>query len=258
MNEVYSIDIEKIHRDENQPRKNFNKKELEELSYSIEKYGLLQPIIVRVLKENLGKEDVNQEYVIVAGERRYRACILLNLKKINCFIRNKSDNKEIALIENIQRKNLNKIEEAKAINELIKEKNYTQDEVAAILSKSRPYITNILRLLNLDEKTQRALIDEKISDAHARVLAGIGLDRERNILLEKILNEKISVREAERYSREIKKKDVFLDDFLKSAADKIGTKVYVKGSLKKGTICIDYMEEEMLENILNAILQNFD
>ena len=183
---------------------------------------------------------------------------MLNLKKINCFIRNKSDNKEIALIENIQRKNLNKIEEAKAINELIKEKNYTQDEVAAILSKSRPYITNILRLLNLDEKTQRALIDEKISDAHARVLAGIGLDRERNILLEKILNEKISVREAERYSREIKKKDVFLDDFLKSAADKIGTKVYVKGSLKKGTICIDYMEEEMLENILNAILQNFD
>lgn len=258
MSKIYSIEIDRILPDENQPRKNFNEEEIAELSKSILQYGLLQPIIVKVFDESLADDDERQKYIIIAGERRYRACVLANIAKINCFIRNKADNREVALIENIQRKNLNKIEEAMAISEIIKEKNYTQEEVANILSKSRPYIANALRLLNLDEKTQRALIDEKISDAHARVLAGIQIDRERNLLLEKILDEKLSVRETENYSRKLKEKDVFVEDFLNLASEKIGSKVFIKGNSKKGTLCIEYIDEEMLENIINAIMQNFD
>lgn len=255
MLKIQSIDLKKIYPDKNQPRKKFDEVEIKELATSISKYGLLQPIIIRKNNSNLATDDPNQTYTIIAGERRYRASRLLKLGYIDCIVREKENSKEVSLIENIQRKNLNKIEEAKAIYDIITENNYTQEEVAKILSKSRPYITNALRLLNLDEKTQEALLNEKISDAHARVLAGIQIDKERNSLLDKILNEKLSVRESEKLSREIKKKDIFLENFLRETSERMDTNVYVKGNSKKGTLCIDFYKEEDLEKIINKILE---
>lgn len=247
MNQIIDIPLEQITRDASQPRKHFDKKELNELAESIKHYGLLQPIIVR-------KDEQSSQYIIIAGERRYRASLLAGLSSIKALVRSKEDKHEIALIENLQRKDLNKIEEAQAIKLIMEEKGYTQEQIAEILCKSRPYIANCLRLLKLNPQMQRALIEDQISDAHARVLVGIQEEREKQKLLEKIIKEKLSVREAEKYSKSLKKKkDIFLTRALEELEDSLGNKVYIKGSEKNGTLCINYQSSQELENLIEKM-----
>ena len=148
MNKFYEIEIERIKADELQPRKDFNDESIEELAESIKLYGLLQPIIVRPDQDDLPLGDKEQTYTIIAGERRFRASILAGCKTVSARVKKPVNVREISLVENMQRKDLNKIEEAMAIKMLMEEKNYTQEQIATILSKSRPYITNSLRLLN--------------------------------------------------------------------------------------------------------------
>lgn len=250
MNQILDIPIDQIARDEMQPRKHFDEKELQELASSISQYGLLQPIIVRPGQDS--------RYIIIAGERRYRASLIASKNTIKALVRDENDKAEIALIENLQRKDLNKIEEANAIKRIMEEKSYTQEQVAEILSKSRPYIANSLRLLNLSPSMQKALIDEKISDAHARVIVGIKEEHEKQRLLEKIIKEKISVREAEKYSKELKsKRDIFLISALNELEECIGNKVYTKGTEKSGTLCINYQSQSELSDIIEKIIEKF-
>lgn len=251
MNHIVDIPLAKIVRDESQPRKYFDQKELNELAESIKQYGLLQPIIVR-------QDETSSNYIIIAGERRYRASLIADLASIKALVRDKNDKSEIALIENLQRKDLNKIEEAQAIKNIMQEKNYTQEQIAEILCKSRPYIANSLRLLKLSPKIQAALIEEKISDAHARVLVGINEETEKQKLLEKIIKERLSVREAEKYSKNLKqKKDIFLTRAISDLEDSMGTRVYIKGTEKNGTLCINYQSSKELESIIEKMTDLF-
>jgi len=252
MNQILEIPLTDIIRDDSQPRKHFDQKELKELADSIKHYGLLQPIIVR-------KDPETPKYVIIAGERRFRSSLMAGLASIKVLVRNQDDRVEIALIENLQRKDLNKIEEANAIRRIMDEKKYTQEQVAEILSKSRPYIANSLRLLNLNSHMQRALIEERISDAHARVLVGIKEEKEKQRLLEMIIKEKLSVREAEKYSKNLKKKkDIFLANAIERLEENLGTRVYTKGSEKNGTLCINYQTSSELQDIIEKMLSTFE
>lgn len=263
MNKLYEIDMAKISTDRNQPRKTFDEAELKELAESIKIYGLIQPIIVKPDDLSLDATSDRQTYTIVAGERRFRASELAGCKHINVLIRDSKDSMEVSLIENMQRKNLNKIEEAAAIKHIMAEKGYTQEQMAKVLSKSRPYITNALRLLNLSPQLQQALIDEKISDAHARVIVGIKEEREKIKLLEKIINEKMSVREAERYSKKLREDEHGFNIFLRAALDALEDamecRIYTKSSpnTQAGTLCISYFSEEELENIIQALMDKY-
>lgn len=259
MDKLYEINIERITADFNQPRKHFDEGELHELAESIKTYGLIQPIIVKPNDEQIHPTDDDQTYTIIAGERRYRATLLAGYRNINVLIRNSEDSMEVSLIENMQRKDLNKIEEASAIKHIMEEKGYTQDQMAKVLSKSRPYITNALRILNLSPQMQQALIDEKISDAHARVLVGIKEEKEKVRLLEKIINEKMSVRETEKYSKRLReKKDIFLQETLERLEEALECRVYAKGDAKQGTLCISYHSESELNSIIEVLLDNFN
>ncbi|MDO5096461.1 MAG: ParB/RepB/Spo0J family partition protein [Peptostreptococcaceae bacterium] len=263
MNKLYEIDIDRIVADQNQPRKTFDETELKELADSIKIYGLIQPIIVKPNNNKVEATADEQTYTIVAGERRFRASQIAGCRNINVLIRTSTDSMEVSLIENMQRKDLNKIEEAAAIKHIMAEKGYTQEKMAQVLSKSRPYITNALRLLNLSPQLQQALIDEKISDAHARVIVGIKEEKERIKLLEKIINEKMSVREAERHSKRLREDEHGFNIFLRAALDQLEDamecRIYTKGSpnSKSGTLCISYFSEEELEVIIQALMDRF-
>lgn len=256
MNTFHEIEIKQIKADIEQPRKDFDDQGLKELAESIKAYGMLQPILVRPNEKDLDPRDKAQTYTIIAGERRYRAAILAGYDRLTARIRQEKNFQEVALVENVQRKDLNKIEEAEAIKRLMQEKNYNQEQVAEILSKSRPYVTNSLRLLKLQPSIQKALIDEIITDGHARVLAGIGEEEERRKLLDKIINEKMSVRETENYRRQQKKaRDLFLTDALEQLEDLLDNRVYTRSKTKdKGTLCIDYGSEEELERIVESLM----
>ena len=257
MNEFYHMDLDRIMADAEQPRKIFDQEAISELAESIKAYGLLQPLIVRPNKERLPLLDENQTYTIIAGERRYRASLLAGLKQVSVKIKESENYKEIALIENLQRKDLNKIEEAEAIQRLMEAKNYTHDQVAQVLAKSRPYVSNALRLLTLTKAEQEALLSEKISDGHARVLVGIREEQERSRLLYKIINERMSVRETERYSQNLKKQqDIFIKHALEHLEDLLDNKVYTRGRTKsKGTLCIEYNSEQELEHLISALIE---
>lgn len=255
MDRVYNIDITKIQPNQNQPRKSFDEQKLLELSGSIKKYGLLQPIILQVDNKKISIYDPKQTFTIIAGERRYRASLLADLKYIRALVYSSDDVEEVAIIENMQRKNLNKIEEAVAIKALMNKRRYTQEEMGKVLSKSRAYIANALRILNLSENIQQAIIDEKISDAHARVLAGIESENQKQTLLKKIINEKMSVRETEKYSKNIKKKDVFLSAIINELEEKLDSKIEIKGNTSSGTLQISYNDESKLEEIINLLLE---
>ena len=193
---VKEIDIFKIEPNPYQPRKNFDEVALQELANSIEKHGLIQPIIV------VEKDD---SYMLIAGERRLRASKLANLTTIKAIVTDyESKNlRELALIENIQREDLNPIELAKSYHELIQEYNITQEELSDIVHKSRTQITNTLRLLNLLDKTKNYLIEGKISQGHAKVLVGLDSDKERTIV-DTIIGQKLSVRETEKLVKDVK------------------------------------------------------
>ncbi|EAC1774659.1 ParB/RepB/Spo0J family partition protein [Campylobacter coli] len=198
-NQVSLVEISKITPNPFQPRKTFDEAALNELANSIKEHGLIQPIIV--LKKN-------DSFILVAGERRLRATQILGKENILAFVSDSDESKlrELALIENIQRENLNPIELANSYKDLIEVYNITQENLAELIHKSRTQITNTLRLLNLDPKTQDLIASGKISQGHAKVL--VGLDKEdEKVLVDSILGQKLSVRDTERLVQKVKNKE---------------------------------------------------
>lgn len=251
------ININDIKPNQNQPRKTFDEEKLEELASSIKEHGLIQPVILR-------KSD--KGYEIVAGERRWRACRKAGLKELPCIIKELTDeqNMLLAIIENMQREDLNPIEEAEGLNQMITAFGMTQEQVSKSVGKSRPYITNALRLLKLPDEVRQFVSEGKLSTGHARAIAGIG-NPEKQIQLAKYAVEKdLSVREIENLIREenvIKKKtsrkkagknaDVKrLEEDLKHI---MGTKVNLNQSGKKGKIEIEYYSREELERLIDLL-----
>lgn len=254
------IDINKIEPNRGQPRKNFDEDSLQELADSIKQYGVIQPVVLQK------QGDI---YKIIAGERRWRASKLAGLKQIPAIIKEYSPQKvmEIALIENIQREDLNPIEEALAFQNLMKEYGLKQDELAEKVSKSRTAVTNSMRLLKLDERVQQMLIDDMISVGHGRTLIPI---EDGNIQYEialKIFDQKLSVREtekmvkkflqeAETVTEEVASTQEEADDFIyRDLEDKIrsivGTKVIIHKKVKnRGKIEIEYYSDAELERLV--------
>lgn len=255
------VDINSIEPNKEQPRKLFNEDSLIELSESIKQHGIVQPLVVTK------KDDY---FKIIAGERRWRAAKLAGLKKVPVVVKDYSPQEimEIALIENIQREDLNPVEEATAYQRLIQEYNLKQDEVAERVSKSRTAITNSLRLLKLDERVQNMLIEENISSGHARALLAIKDVELQYEMAMKIFDEKLSVRETEKLikvmgkeSNSKRKKEELKNDFVyRDLEEKLkiitGTKVTInRKSEQAGRIEIEYYTPEDLEKIV-ALLNN--
>lgn len=253
------VPIELVHPNPNQPRMHFNKEELDELALSIEKDGLLQPILVR--------EDA-EGYEIIAGERRWQASQLAGLKKVPVRIKEADDMKvlELALIENLQRSDLNPIEEAYGYKRMMERGNRTQSEVASAVSKGRSTIANALRLLDLPEDAQQMLYEEKITAGHARAILAIPSDEGRAKLTEKLVKEKLSVREAESLARliagrekqknnPVKKppKPRFFRRAAKDLSESFGTKVQVRSVNGKNKIEIEFKDEEDLHRLYDLM-----
>lgn len=260
-NEV-RVNINKVEPNKEQPRKNFDEDALLELSESIKQFGVLQPLLV---------VDRKDYYEIIAGERRWRAAKMAGLKKVPVIIKDLTEQEivEISLIENIQRENLNPIEEAIAYKRLLNEFNLKQDEVAERVSKSRTAVTNSMRLLKLCDKVQQMVIDDMISTGHARALLGITDEEKQYTLAQKIFDEKISVRDTEKLVKKMQKqknspaKEVNpekkkLDAVYQEAEEKmktiLGTKVIInqKDSMK-GKIEIEYYSPDELTRIYELI-----
>jgi len=255
------LEIDKIVANPEQPRKNFDQESLNELAQSIKNFGLIQPITV------VRKNDI---YEIVTGERRFRASKIAGLSKIPVIIKDISQKEklELSLVENIQRENLNPIEEALAYSSLIESYNVTQEELASRIGKSRTTITNSIRLLNLDVQIRRWIMEGKISPGHGRAILSIEDAKHQLSLAQYILDNNLSVREVEALSKKwpmkknsIKKlqktiKSFELSEAEKSIEQKLKTKVSIVGSVKKGKIEINYFSEEELERIIDFILEN--
>lgn len=248
-NQVSLVEISKITPNPFQPRKTFDEAALNELANSIKEHGLIQPIIV--LKKN-------DSFILVAGERRLRATQILGKENILAFVSDSDESKlrELALIENIQRENLNPIELANSYKDLIEVYNITQENLAELIHKSRTQITNTLRLLNLDPKTQDLIASGKISQGHAKVL--VGLDKEdEKVLVDSILGQKFSVRDTERLVQKVKNKENTEDvefensmQSLKQTLNKLG--FASKNNKKELIIRLDNIEKiKKLTEILN-------
>lgn len=254
------VNINKVEPNRGQPRKNFDEDALVELSESIKQFGVLQPLLV---------QDKKDYYEIIAGERRWRAAKLAGLKEVPVIIKDLTDIEivEYALIENIQRENLNPIEEAFAYKRLLTEFNLKQDEVAERVSKSRTAVTNSMRLLKLDERVQQMVIDDMISTGHARALLGIEDKEKQFATAQKIFDEKLSVRETEKLVKKIQKEkdtpetakkelDPQLTTICRDLEEKmkhiLGTKVAInQKDDKKGKIEIEYYSMDELDRIID-------
>lgn len=256
---VQDIEITKISANPNQPRKNFDPDALKELSDSIKLQGVIVPLIV--------EEITSGKFVIVAGERRYRASKLAGLKKVPCIVRSFTDMQrmEVSLIENIQREDLNPVEEAKAYNYLIIQQGIKQDELAQRIGKSRSAVTNTLRLLNLPANMLDSLEKGDFTPGHARALLSVLNPADREILYAKILHDALSVRQAEKLASQLNRgmravnkekpaeeeeerseEIVEIEEKFLSAT---GCKVQIKGKISKGKIVIPYENADELERI---------
>ncbi|NLY77114.1 MAG: ParB/RepB/Spo0J family partition protein [Tissierellia bacterium] len=252
---VVELDISSIEPNKEQPRKTFEKEPLEELKNSIKQYGLLQPLVVR---------KVGGKYEIIAGERRWRAAKEAKIKKVPCIIKEVDDTQalKLALIENIQRENLNPIEEAQAYKTLIDEYDLTQEEVALALGKSRSYIANTIRLLNLDDEIIEYISEGKITSGHGKVLLGIKDKRERLELAKGIVENKLNVRETEKIASKAKKKvsskvkmekNPIISQIEEGLMRALGTKVSIITKKNGGKIEIEYYSDEDLQRIIEVI-----
>lgn len=262
--EVDTIDINKIEPNNNQPRKNFNEDKIHELAESIKQHGLIEPLVVQKGKKGF--------YTIIAGERRWRAAREAGIKEIPVVVKDYSDQQvmEIALIENIQREDLNAIEEAEAYERLIKDFNLKQDEVAERVSKSRVAITNSLRLLKLDPRVREMIIEDKIKSGHARALLAVNDPEEQYRLAVMIFDHSMSVRETEKMvkkylsdkdkpKKEVKEKDtqteLIYKDFEEKLKTVIGTKVNINHKGKgKGKIEIEYFSPDEFDRIIGMMM----
>lgn len=258
-----TLNINRIEPNKNQPRKEFNEDALQELADSIKQFGVIEPLVVVKRKGY---------YELIAGERRWRAARLAGLKEVPVVIKDYDDQQivEIALIENIQREDLNPIEEAHAYERLIQEFNLTQDEVAERVSKSRTTVTNALRLLKLTEKVQQMLIDDMLSTGHVRALITIADPQLQYETAMYIFDKKLSVRETESYVKKLlnkkpkektsEKEDPELSFLYKAIENRLkeslGTKTTIKAKTKdSGKIEIEYYSQEDLERITQLLAQ---
>jgi len=257
--ETNKIPIKDLSRNKFQPRKNFNKESLEELTNSIREQGVIQPIIVRPDKTNEGK------YEIIAGERRWLASQNAGLHEIPVVILDVDDNKslEFAIVENIQRQDLNPIEEAKSYQRLINDFNYNQEKLSKFIGKSRSYIANSLRLLGLPEEVLAMLVSGSLSAGHARTLIGLNNASE---IGKKIIKRKLSVRQSEVLARQFKdkkfklvhKKDSNILDLQKDLEEKTGLSVSINNKKNNsGTISFEYRDLDQLDKLINTIKKNY-
>lgn len=252
---VKYIKVHDITPNVNQPRKIFNEEKLDELALSIKENGIIQPIVVR--KKSKG-------YEIVAGERRWRASIKAGLDQVPCLIRELSDeqNMLIAIIENMQREDLNPIEEAEGLRQMTENFGLTQEQVSKSVGKSRPYITNSMRLLKLPDYIRESVADGRLSAAHGRTLVPVEDENKRRTLWEKIISEGLSVRETEALASQtakpkkrpaVRRKDpdaARTEEELKAI---FGTKVTIGPTAKKGKIEIDYYSPEELNRLIDML-----
>lgn len=251
---IEKLKITEVEPNRNQPRKNFDEEALEELADSIKRYGVIQPIIV------VKKGDY---YEIVAGERRWRASKKAGLKEIPAIVRegNDRENKEIALIENVQREDLNAYEKALGIKELMDNYGLTQQDVAEILGKSRSSIANTVRILNLDDRVIELVKEGKIAEGHARTLLAIEDQDKQYQMALKMIEKGATVRDFERnvsFKKSVKKKDekkyeAIFRDIENSFQGFFGTKVKLEPGKRKGKIVIEYTSNDDLERILDLI-----
>lgn len=254
-NAIVYININDIKPNENQPRKNFDENKIAELAASITEHGIIQPLVVRRNKSG---------YEIVAGERRWRASRKAELKEVPCIIREFDDeqNMLIAIIENMQREDLNPIEEAEGLNQMIKTYGMTQEEVSKSVSKSRPYITNALRLLKLPENIQSMVTEGKLTTGHARALIPVTDQKMQLDICNRIINEGLSVRKVEdlvsklgqpkkKPAKKVKNANtIHVENELKNL---YGTRVNIKEKGKKGTIELEYYSTDELNRLIELL-----
>ncbi len=251
VSDVQSIEIDLIAPNPYQPRKNFDENALNELAASIDEFGLIQPVVL--YKDNEGS------YTLIAGERRLRACKLLGKTDIKAVILDAEEDKlrELALIENIQREDLNPIELANSYKELIDTMDITQETLAAYIHKSRPQITNTLRLLELDKDTQELIMQGKISQGHAKML--VSLDKnEQKLVIDTILGQKLNVRDTEKMIQKVKKKESlaqFDENYHKELKklQEILSEFGIESKIKRAQIILNLADTEKIKE-LNAKL----
>ena len=254
-----NISISSLVRNKYQPRKKFDEVSLEELTNSIRERGIIQPIIVRP------SSDEEDKFEIIAGERRWQAAQYAGLHEVPVVVINVDNLKslEFAIVENVQREDLNPIEEAEGYKRLIDEFSYDQDKVSKFIGKSRSHISNCLRLLSLPKEIIELIVEEKLSQGHAKIL--VGLDN-AILLAKKIISKKLSVRQTENLVRMLKsssnsiskKKDPNIVNLEQELTDKIGMRVFVKNKKNNsGTISLEYKGADQLDRLVEIIKQNY-
>lgn len=256
---ILEIEWSKIEPNKNQPRKNFDMEKLEILAESIKEHGIIQPIVVTKISDN--------RYQIVAGERRWRAAKIAGLDTIKAIVKEYSMEtvSEIALIENLQREDLNPIEEALGYNTLMKKYNFTQEKISKRIGKSRSAIANSLRLLSLDDEIKEYLTSGEITSGHARAILALSDGNMRHKLAEKIVAEGMNVRQAEKWVKDLQEEkpksvkeksnvDAELEKIQTKMAASLGTRVKIMAGAKKGKIEIEYYGNEDLERLMDILI----
>lgn len=250
---LLTVDLDKLKAREDQPRKNFDDDSLEELANSIKADGVIQPIVVR---------KVGDKYEIIAGERRFRASKLAGLEKVPIVVKNVSDRKarELALVENIQREDLNPIEEAISLKTLMEEYKLTQQELSDIVGKSRSYIANNLRLLNLSDYIKEYLIRGELSPSQGRTLLSLETEEERKKYLDKLLVKEVNIRDVEKKAKQSKNKneDIFIKDICERLTEVLDAKVKIHEKKKGGQIEISYLNEADLQRIIDSLMNIYN
>ncbi|MFL0505884.1 ParB/RepB/Spo0J family partition protein [Ureibacillus sp. 179-F W5.1 NHS] len=255
--QIEKIALQKLVVNPFQPRKLFDDEAIEELAQSISEHGIIQPIVVR---------KKGKKYEIVVGERRFRAAKLANLEEIPAIVKDLTEEQmmELAILENLQREDLTPIEEAEAYESLIKKLNFTQEELAKRLGKSRPYITNHLRLLQLPEEVRELVNNGQLSMGHGRTLLGLKNKRRIPEVANKVIKQALNVRQLEVYIKQLneevsretekpKKKDIFVQATETQLREYFGTNVQIRKSKNKGKIEIEFYSEDDLERILEIL-----
>lgn len=255
-NEIKKISLQKLVANPYQPRKIFDDEAIDELAQSIQEHGIIQPIVVR---------KKGSKYEIVVGERRFRAAKLANLDEIPAIVKEMTEEQmmEVAILENLQREDLTPIEEAEAYQSLIEKLNFTQEDLAKRLGKSRPHITNHIRLLQLPEEVRQMMNDGAISMGHGRTLLGLKNKRRIPEVANKVIKHGLNVRQLENLIKEYNenvprettktRKDIFVESKETQLREYFGTNVQIKKSKNKGKIEIEFYSEEDLERILEIL-----
>ena len=250
---LINVPLDKLIAREDQPRKNFDENSLTELAESIKHDGIIQPIVVRA---------VGEKYEIIAGERRYRASIIAGIDKIPVVVKNVDERKarELALVKNIQREDLNPIEEAISLKTLMEEYKLTQQELSEILGKSRSYIANNLRLLSLSNYIKEYLISGELSPSQGRTLLSLENEEERKKYLNKFLSKEVNIRDIEKKAKEKKNKnsDVFITDICEKLTEILDAKVKIVSKKKGGKIEIDYFNDDDLQIIIDSLMNIYE